>query len=274
MDKGLPNIDIIENYLQNKMSQADKEKFERELASNPELQEELNFIKDLETGIQFAGRENTINVIQQVQRSLEEEGFFQKKDKSAWVRKIFDRPVLSIAALVVVAAGIFVAYFWIVKPQQSPYGALYAAHFEPETEKLGILLEDLTAPGLINEDKEKNEALANALQAYQKQNFTETQGLLNNYLNQFPGDGVAGFYLGLCRLHLKQYKLAVQTLEPLTGSADSAIKEEISWYLALGYLKMSDEGSHQKGKELFEKLSENPEGKYRQKAQDILQNWQ
>jgi tetratricopeptide (TPR) repeat protein len=90
--------------------------------------------------------------------------------------------------------------------------------------------------------------------------------LLNLWLNKWPKDVNAQFYIGLCYYNLGLYEKAFDHLEAARKNEIDTFKEEATWYSALSFEQMKGFGQ---ARERFEKIA-NVGGFYSDRAYDKL----
>jgi tetratricopeptide (TPR) repeat protein len=166
-----------------------------------------------------------------------------------------------IAALLLLAG---IAYFIFSKPNGPQ--ALDSRHFQPESEKLAGIMNDIGSFGFAGEPQNREDSLALALDLYGKTKYEEAQKLLETYLRTYPDDRVALFYLGMTHLYLHAPEKAFGILSPLSELHDFNMQDDASWYAALAASNVDKK----QAKELFANLSQDPSSKYREAANAVL----
>jgi hypothetical protein len=93
-----PNEDMLNNYIQNKLSEAETEQVELWLADNPDV------MKDLEMGVMF--------------KLADFDPSIAKEKSQLWLVNLFSKPTLVFSHVAVFALGMFLLNFLIIdKPQ-------------------------------------------------------------------------------------------------------------------------------------------------------------
>lgn len=239
MNKDLPNLDKIEDYLNGQMPEAEREKFERELDSDPSLKKEFHLVQDILAGIEQLGDEELKGQIGQAQQELEAEGFFEKKTGKIaalpFDRRRWHRWAAAASVLIVLGTALFL---WL-RPGSTGQ-EVFAAYFRAEEARTGALIDDLSASGLLVPNQEQRNNLAAALKLYQAGEYADARQALAGYRQEYPQDTIARFYLGLSELHLSNFNEAINLLSPIVpkelgAEPPAGLEDEITWYLALAY---------------------------------------
>lgn len=260
----------IHQYLSNSMTEAERAVFEAEMASNPQLAEDLALERKLLEGIRLSGDAALRKNIADAEQRMSDQRFFQQAKVvpigSAKTTKSFAmRKVMSIAAAAIVLLGLVYWGFFREKATVDT-DAIFAANFKPET----TLIKDiLGGAGLLPPDSLAQDSLKAALVLYDAGKYKEATVALDSFLLRHPANDTAQFYLGMGHLNDERYARAVEVLEPVSQNEASAFQLSAMWYLGLCYFKV--DGGFPKAEEIFTSLANNPESKDRQSAQGILQ---
>jgi len=77
--------------------------------------------------------------------------------------------------------------------------------------------------------------LASALEPYRKDDFAEAARRLEPLARKYRESAEARLYLGVSRLFLDEPLVALASLEAGRRFADDALRDDVSWYLALAF---------------------------------------
>lgn len=213
----------IEDYLTGSMDAAERKAFEQQLADNPELQEELNLYKEVNSTLaaDFQHEEQNAAVKQTLQSMSKE--FFSEEQKQAkvvtmqrsqWIKRI------AVAAAVVLV--VVFAWPYLFTPAPLQYADL-ADHGKASFTEMG-----------------GGEALLpQAEKAFNAGDYATAIQPLQTYIMENDGDTQAWFYLGICLLETDENDRA-ETLFKQISTLNSAYKTEAVWYLALTALKKGE----------------------------------
>lgn len=283
MTHDFQHIDRIDAYLHDVLSEAERAKFEQELAADPSLRREFDLVQDMLGGVELAGDEALKAQIGAAHNELATEGFFAKPEAKIIEMKPAQwgmRRVLAVAAsvLLLVAAGVW----WWSKSQGDPAQAVAKQYLYAESTKLPTLLDDISAPGLGQDDRPRRSSLAAALKLYQNKSFSEAEKALTVHLQTYPQDTISQFYLALSHLELGHYEQAAALLRPITpatltpdarpGQASQALdfQYEMTWYLALASSQLPGQAAQDSTLFLFRNLEASGNGEWVAKAKEVL----
>ena len=242
MTTELPNLEKIENYLNGALPPEERASFDRALAQDTALREELDLVQDLLAGIELSGEAALKAQIGAAHDELKAEGFFEKK--TAKIVQLqparqwhWRRWAVAASVLIVGAAAL---WFWL--EQESASQLFFEKNFAAEEVKIAAIIEDYDAPGLLAPDRERRRSLATALKSYRAKDYASARILLSSHFQNYPQDTIAQFYLGLSEMHLSHFEQAIAYLQPLSPpTLKPAVNEtynfqrEATWYLALAW---------------------------------------
>jgi hypothetical protein len=282
MTPDFQHIDKIDAYLNDVLSAGERAKFEQELAADPNLRREFDLVQDMLGGVELAGDEALKGQIGTAHAELATEGFFAKPEakvvqlKAQWGM----RRVLAVAAsvLLLVAAGVW----WWSKSQGDPAQEVAKQYLYAESTKLPTLLDDISAPGLGQDDRPRRTSLAAALKLYQNKSFGEAEKALTTHHQTYPKDTISQFYLALSHLELGHFDQAAALLRPITpetltpdarsGQASQALdfQYEMTWYLALASSQLPGQAAQDSTLLLLRKLEASGNGEWAAKAREVV----
>ena len=111
----------------------------------------------------------------------------------------------------------------------------------------------------------ESEIYSSAINSYKSGDYQCAVAGFGIVLSKEPLSGQAGFLLGLSRLALENYSLAISLLSDVANGSGEYAKEA-KWYLGLSYLKTNNP---LKAQECFEYLARS-DGFYRERSEKIL----
>jgi TolA-binding protein len=170
-----------------------------------------------------------------------------------------------------IAAGIailVVAYFLFWNPGKST-DEMYAESFKPESEHVAKARENSMQFGMASATAESRDSFLNGLKLYESNKYDESMKILAPYVENYPEDNDARFYLAMSQMNREKYAPAITHLSILNAKTDldASLLEEVKWYYALCSLKMVD--GKKQAKVLFEQLAAS-EGKHARVARANL----
>lgn len=262
-------IERIHQYLANRMNQADKATFEKEIATDSQLAQDIKIEQKLLQGIVLAGDADLKKSIASVDESLAAKQFFAKGkivSLPSQPKKFIMKKIIAFAAAAVVLIGVV---YWGFFHQNAPSAdQLFADNFKPETTKSVTIADGLKSSGLLD-TMTMEDSLAAALDLYNEGKYNEAMVALDTFLVYHSANDTAQFYLGMTHLNEERYARAVEVLTPITTAESSSFRLDALWYLGLCYFKV--DGGFAKAEEIFSQLASNPESKDQQAAKGILQ---
>lgn len=297
MEKELNDLELIENFLDKKLSENQITQFEERLLQDEEF---ASMFKDLQwiiPGIEQSGKsalkEQFADFAKElppfsasgITSDLDLENDFgvsvtqnhlkvtASNTQQAEVKGTFFNMRYAIAAslsLIIVAAFIF---FNKTSPEKA-----YQLAYNEIGEGAYTFLADSDNPPLNRSDLSQKSLDAEE-QAYQNYQALEFEKALENFEIAKPELGEQNtkmlFYLGNTYLALNKPKEAIETFNELLALPDNITRTYVSktkWYLGLSYLKAND---MDKAEEIFVDLSQNATDSYKEKAEQALDqiNW-
>ena len=226
-----------ENYLHENLTPAERTAFERDLATDAELQRAIRLERDLQTTFgdpavyDLRATLGKMNAQTTEQRSVR--GWFTLR---------------RIAAAVVVLLAVGIGFAVLLSPPSDT--DFYASHYAPYELNLDV----------------RNDATPNrALTAYQNGDYPTAYTLLNELVGAEPDNALYQFLRGQSALATEQLDVARRDFAILEARDDHLFVEQSRWYLALTVYRMGDEG------EARRVLARIPAGNYRwEEAQEWL----
>lgn len=257
----------FERYYKGKMKDSEEQFFEQQLQNNKELAAKAHLYGDMMAGVQLAEEEKLQAVIQSVHQKLKQEHFFEEmpiqnaKPKTKIIPLKWKYGLAIAAGLALLIVTVF---YWFPSPQISMEMA-FEQQYAPEKVIVESILDTLVAFSAGDPKQVEKQALAQGLQLYETANYAAAIPALQDFLNQYPQNPIAHFYLGLSFLHEKDFKKAIAFLKPLEQEAGFSHDATLKWYLALAYTMTNEK---QKASALFQQLKTHE--KYGQEARFYL----
>lgn len=243
------SIEELENYLHNELSTEEMASFEAELSSNKKLQEEIEFIRDIDAALsesdvmhlrsKLQGLSGAIAGDHQAQRSIAGRFGFKK-----------------IAMATVAASLILLLGLTGLLTRESSTSDIYH-DFYTRYESSGTS----RSAGIS-----VNKAMAEALQKYEVQDYESALELFGQVLAQDPSNMASHFYSGVSLQETGKYSRAIEEYATVIVDKDNLFTEQAEWYTGLCYLQTHEE---KKAIRQFRKIAQRG-GFYQRKAQDLL----
>lgn len=234
------NIETIESWLAGALDKDAQATFEARLQSDEDFRNSVELHQKLIEGIEFAGEEDIRSKLKETQSQLSRMNFFeqnQKVIKMTQTKKTGRRwlPIAASFALLAAAA----MFFFNQQPSKPDINSLFAEYYEPETKILSSVMDRLEAQGLADpETTTADDSLMTALKQYEKFEYTSARTSLTKYLNAYPENQTARFYMGLTQLQLSNYAKAIDDLLPLCTEEGFPNQDAAKWYLSMCYTQL------------------------------------
>lgn len=203
--------ELINTYLEGRLSPKDQEIFENLIAQNPRYKAEFEAQRKIKTAITLAERENLRGFLDEIDRT-------KVKPKSNFKSWLFS----ATAACVILIVG----YFLWTTFAMSVGEKLYVSHYETYP--------NFIAPSTRGENPK--DLKAEAFLAYDNGDFEQAAAMFERLVTQADGD-YALLYLGICQLELGRPEKAIPVLSLVSSNSES--KPIATWYEALGYFKLN-----------------------------------
>lgn len=251
MNKGEIDIELIEKYMDQELSEAEQSEFDSRLQTEKEFQKDFERIKLLIEGIRYSGSKSSIrSKIEHLEATLPDIEI-GSPDRSQISRGQLLKYAASFA-LILVSAWLFRDL--ILKPD---YEEIYTANFEPYLN---------TGSGVVRGSGETRSPEQLAYAAYDADNFSEAVQQFNALLSK-KDDAAMRLYLGNALLAMGEVESAKQQFLTLLDN-EAGLIVQAKWYLSLCYLK---NGERDQAKEILLDLSQSGKS-YRNRAIKILED--
>ncbi len=259
-------IHTIHRYLNGDMDASEQAAFEARLPEDPELREALDLERLLLAGIHRAGQQQLRQTVGAVHQALAGEQFFEiNRPKPVFLGLSTPRWLAAAAALAVLATAV---WFFALRQPIADQQALFAQHYQPETDRAQQVIESLTSYGLAGVATE-TDSLKAALERYRAGQSDAALRQLRQFADNHPENHTAAYYLGVIYLERGNYPAAAAAFQPLAQAADSGLQNDARWNLALCFLKIENQPNG--AIDLLKTLAADPANPYYRQAQNLLQ---
>lgn len=244
MKEVLKHIELIENYVEGKLSETEKQDFETRLIVDGDFKEEFDLYKSVVVGIKASGLVNLKAKLKEADDELDSSNVIELKPE----KKKSYRLYYSIAASIILILGI--AFVWQIN---STHRLSNIADSVYEKDK-----------GLPVEMSVNIQTLNDAMNSYKTGDYHSAQNYLLNILHNNQANDTAIFYLGLVEYELGNFNKAQEYFNAINDSSNYYPKAE--YRLMLSLLKTN---SVNDAKAECKKILSNPNHPYREKAELI-----
>lgn len=223
--------DLIEKYLEQKMTIEERRAFEQLIKNDPALREEVELHQQI--GGTLKGEK--IHQLRDVLKETDKNWGVEGGDQKVKPRTINFRRIIAIAAtvlLMVVAYQFFFPGSGAISNEQ-----LFADNFQPYQ----MLLSQRNLS-----QEEKNEVLENAISAYTKGDFQNASEAFLKLSENDPNDISYQFYHAVATLGAKDNDTSIKLFRKIIAAENHPFKEQSQWYLALAYLQKGETKSVEK----------------------------
>lgn len=251
MDK-LSIHETIEAYLNDTLSEADRQAFEKQLEESPNLQMELAIHRDLQGLLK---NEQSVSDFEAILKEEGENHDYHETEKKIDIRA--NRVGWMAVAALVLFGFLYVAYINISSAEPD-YDSLFAAYFEPAA--------------MTDIDRNDPSALDSlerlGVQAYLSKDFGKA---LQHFTSIGVGEGVKlewAFYTGVSWMSIPNSDAlrALESFKPVRETEGHILQQSAFWYSGLAELDIGDVDA---ARRYLEKVVSLP-GKYSQRAQSLL----
>jgi tetratricopeptide (TPR) repeat protein len=234
--------DIIEQYVNNTLSEQERNAFEQQLAQSEMLRAAVEEMALIREGIVRASRAQALHTLKELEATLPAiEAPVVPLWRNTWLQMAAGLSLLAVAV-------------YLLWPRTQEPATLYAEYFEPYP---NIIMP--TVRGVLETDSTLK---AQAYRAYDRQEYTQAISLFEQLREK---DEAVLLYLGNSYLALSQPQKALPLFEKVVNEYE-VFDEQAEWYLAVTYLKLED---REKATAALQKVVAR-ESSYKTKAQQIL----
>ncbi|MBN1970967.1 MAG: tetratricopeptide repeat protein [Candidatus Delongbacteria bacterium] len=263
---------IIEKYLLGKLDETEKTEFEKQIATDDLLKEQLNIHREIHNQISSRAFVNTqiqsargeteelkSGLDDAVVQQIKSRAFVDKQIESANAASTKNKTV-KIVRIAMAIAAVFIGLVFIQNlAQNRQMENLFAENFDTENIQL---FENGKYRGAYHEEN-PNPLLNKAATAYENENYAEAEETFIQLTQKYPDNNDYKFYLAITQLQNSKTKESINTFSALYQlDNDFAYYEETRWYMALAFVKQNKKT---KAKNILKELIEY-EGYYFDKA--------
>ena len=218
----MKNLSKIDDFLLERLSEAERKDFLAELEQNPSLQKELEISRRLFQGIKAEARKDLKADLNTIHERLNPavapltKSSVPQSTPSRGAGNIRRFIPWAAAACIVLAA----ALFWLVNTSSNPQ-ELFAQNYKPY--ELSLVLRDQNAEALM--------VAANDL--YRQGDYEAAIPYFKKLIATSTNPNLLRMGLGVSFMETKNWQEAEQNFAAILQSNDPMLKDQASWYLAL-----------------------------------------
>ncbi|MFD2937112.1 hypothetical protein [Spirosoma flavum] len=254
--------EIIEAYLTNELSAADRGLFESDMLANAELREEVDRQRDIRLGLRALGIERALERAKtQYKATVSLAKPELVSDNQTIVRPLVSWRYWAAAASIVVVLG--VGYYTYQQTIDRQADIAYAETFTPDP--TDELVKDFPT------GKFSPAARTQFLDALSKYKAGKYDQVIDQ-LTTLPADKQTihykNYFLGLSYLANKQPTEAIPLLSKAQTAPSAKLRQKAEWFLALAYVK---NGQKEKALPMLKRISTDKAHPFYSLAQQVLQ---
>jgi tetratricopeptide (TPR) repeat protein len=236
-------LDDIEKYLMDEMTNSEREAFEKKIKEDRMLKEKVDHFRSLLKGIESGFNRELKSLLQEEEMRLRNSNN-REKNKTR---------TLYYAVGLAASIALIIVMVFITKNQPPDNEALFLSYYQPYP--------NVESP-VARSDSKKGDAYA----LYENGNYPEALELFDKLVAENPSDPAPVFYLGICNLELNNTEMAIAFFKSIQTFDLNKYTRPASWYLALSYFKTDD---IQNAVTILENLADGDDT-YAKKSQELL----
>ena len=181
--------------------------------------------------------------IQKLYARIQTEAGKEKARAARAGRGFLWRPAVALAAIAVFAFVLWQAGWFTSKPADIavvPAPAPVATAFVLEKPPVRVPAAALVWRGSGGSGQQFMKDLGSAFDSYRADDYIAAEKKFLLLSTRHPQSVEAAFYLGVCRLFLKQTAGAIAALESAQRLADDSFRADVEWYLGLAYQRAGE----------------------------------
>ncbi|HYG37972.1 MAG TPA: tetratricopeptide repeat protein, partial [Cytophagales bacterium] len=246
------DIEIIERYLDEKLSPQELAEFQERLASDEEFEKSFQTYRVLIEGLKNSGRNTLRQKLKKLEASISVEESFDKKRMGISLNSIY-----SYSAAATILLLITFTFIFIIRYNSSPT-ELFAENFEPYP--------NVIAPTTRGEESGKSPQ-EQAFYLYDSEQYEQAAVLFEKILKTEEKDPAVLLYTANAYLATGDQASAIKKLESLIKTESHFLTQGL-WFISLAYLA----NNQPEQAKIYLKKLKDQDVSYSQKAEKILEN--
>ncbi|MBL7814202.1 MAG: hypothetical protein JNL70_04275 [Saprospiraceae bacterium] len=248
----MENIQKIQDFLQNRLTEEEKNAFEKEMKEDSNLAQDVLLHQQLHQALAYSDAFKMQSMLKEIVAETPLKPDFEGYQSLIKTQKWWTNGRLGIFGLAIVAilAGSF--WFYQNKTEHARLQAIAAPHWA-EVFDYAVRIDDADVSNF-----------AQGMKAYKSGNYVAAAQVFERHLAQQPDDGMTQLYLGIAYALSQQQEKAIENLLPLANH-QSEWTTSAQWYLALCYLR---DGNANAARQWLSNLKN--DAIYAEKAQKVL----
>lgn len=221
MKEVLKHIELIENYVEGKLSEQEKQDFETRLIIDSDFKEEFDLYNTIVAGIQEAGRENLKAKLRLADEELD------NKQKIIDIKNMPKKQMKywAVAASVVFVIGIGLFFYMSNKPNLD---VLADSYYEKEK-------------GLPTEMSVTKNQWEDLMSLYKNEDYTSTKNKLDGLLKKEPTNDTLNYFYDVVNFELTNYRASIASFNAIKQTSNYYDKSQ--YRLVLIELKLNNKAN-------------------------------
>ncbi len=211
------NIESIDKYFTDQLSEDEKKVFEERLENDKELQDDVRLYQDVNIAIKKRDSIKFVDMAMENLRSHKKGVHIKKFNYSMWFKA---------AAILIVLVGLSIVIVVLTKKQHDETRTL-ASYFKAEEIEQEFRGDD--------DDFEK--MILTGVRFYNNENYSDAIQQFQNVLQKDEGHIQVKYYLGLSDLFAGNLDKAETILKEIANSGDMNYSSGAQWYLSWCYIQ-------------------------------------
>jgi hypothetical protein len=236
----------VEHFLSGDMLPTERENFERDAGSNPELAGELNFSRNIDAALK---RDDIIDFRKKLLASYKENK--RVRTEVPIVHLTARKFWYAAASLILLAALGSTLYFSI--PHGNSSDTLFKEYYSADN------LVDVTRAGDAN--------IVEAVIKFQEKDYLIAARLFKNILQKDDNNFACWFYYGISTIETENYAESEKAFNRIISDNENLYVEHAEWYLGLTFLKNNQIS---KAKSQFNKIASDADNFHKRDAIHLL----
>ena len=245
MDEGLKHIELIEAYVEGRMSEADRAAFEVRIQTDADVFEEYELYQKIRTSFSDIQEERMRDQFGRIDRDMD----LEKTDGAGGSSGL--RIWMAVAAVTVMA----ILIFWKLFSGKFDSGQKIAASL-PVEEGLPVLMSSV----------DRNKLFADAMTQFKLEDFRASSVLFSELSVKDPLNDTLLYFSGYSFLKLTEYPSAIDCFEKVVGQPGSIFFKKRQYCLSLAYWGAGKKG---KAEELSDLILQDPDHPYFQETDRV-----
>lgn len=233
--------ELIEKYLEGRLTDRERKKFDHFYNTSPEFRKEVDFEDYVARTLQD---EDIIQFREKIADTI------RKRKRERYMGWISQKPP-KYAAIIILAVVIGIGSTFMLERNLSN-DDLFKKYYTSEQ---------------VNISRSSNANIVEAVKFYQSGNYDQAIDQFKELIEKDASNIAVRFYLGISYMETQKYDKAIESLRYIISDQDNLYIENAEWYLGLCYMKNEE---MDKAINQFTIIAESEDNYYSKKAKKVL----